>query len=61
VPSGAQTWRWSFGADEVAVEAWLTSNGDDPVPALSFAFYDTRHGLVEASTALRGFLAEHQR
>ena len=45
---------------EVVVEAWLTENGDDPVPALSFVLYDTRERLRAASRSLRDFLADHR-
>jgi hypothetical protein len=47
--------------DELAVEAWLTENGDDPLPALSFAFYATRAELHDAAAALREFAARAAR
>jgi hypothetical protein len=43
--------------DEVAVEAWLTENGDDPLPALSFAFYARRKELRDAATAMTTYVA----
>ena len=42
--------------DDLAVEAWLTENGDDPTPALSFDFRTTRTELREAAEALTEFL-----
>jgi hypothetical protein len=43
-------------ADELVVEAWLTENGDDPTPALSFLFYTTRAELRDAADSLIDFL-----
>jgi hypothetical protein len=50
------------GSDEqLAVEAWLTENGDDPLPALSFGFYATRAELHEAAKSLTEFVARVER